>query len=208
MAQLVNTANKRQYQSLLTSMFRDRKRVFVDYLGWDLPVSDGEEQDGFDAFGAEYLILRSPGGHDHLGSLRLLRTDRPHLLDTMFSELCEGELPRGPNIREISRLCLSPRCPREMVADYRAHLATALVEYALLSGIDAYTAVIDASNLAPLLARGWHCQPMGLPRPYGRQTLIAVRLDITPQTIALLRRAGNYRENALEYALDVELVAA
>lgn len=208
MAQLVNTANKRQYQPLLSSMFRDRKRVFVDYLGWDLPTSDGEEQDGFDAFGAEYLILCAPGGQDHLGSLRLLRTDRPHILDTMFADLCEGEVPRGPNIREISRLCLSPRCGRDQVADYRAHLATALVEYALLTEIDAYTAVIDASNLTPLLARGWHCQPMGLPRIHARQNLLAVRLDITPQTIALLRRAGNYRENALQCALDVELVAA
>jgi N-acyl-L-homoserine lactone synthetase len=208
MARLVDAANKSEHQALLAAMFRDRKTVFVDQLGWKLSVLDGLEQDGFDRSGAEYLILRDPGSADHLGSLRLLRTDRPHILDTLFPELCEGPIPKGPAVREISRLCLSPRFPRAFAADYRAHLATALVEFALLRGVCTYTGVVTAAGLPPLLSRGWACQPLGIPRRYGEEMLVAVRIDIDGHTIAQLRRTGNYRANALDCPLGIDLVAA
>ena len=66
---------------------------------------------------AEYIILCDPRSERHLGSLRILRTDRPHILGDVFPMLCEGEVPVGPEIRELTRLCLSPdlraadRCP-------------------------------------------------------------------------------------------------
>src|SRR5690606_28357064 len=117
----------------------DRKRVFVDLLRWDVPHDDVSERDQFDGPEAEYLIFAD--GDDHIASLRLLRTDRPHLLGSVFPELVEGEVPRGPDIREISRFCISPRHRGPVRLQARRLLATALTEYALLSGLSAYTAV-------------------------------------------------------------------
>jgi N-acyl-L-homoserine lactone synthetase len=52
-------------QSLLRSMFADRKRLFVDLFGWDVPVVDGQyEMDQFDNAHTIYLIVADDdGGH-------------------------------------------------------------------------------------------------------------------------------------------------
>lgn len=87
----------------LREMFEARKRVFVDLLKWDVPVLQGRyELDQFDGEDATYLIVpRDDGGH--AGSARLLRTTSPHILDSLFPELCAGPPPRGPEILEITR---------------------------------------------------------------------------------------------------------
>ena len=79
---------------LLAGMFADRKRLFVDLLGWDVP-SDGEHEiDRFDDAHARYLIAMDGKG-EHIGSLRLLPTARPHLLGTLFTALCPLGVPTG-----------------------------------------------------------------------------------------------------------------
>lgn len=93
---------------VLRAMFAARKRVFVDMLKWDVPVLAGQyEVDQFDDSHATYLILSDAEG-GHLGSARLLETERPHILDTLFPELCELAIPRGPAVREITREVLTP----------------------------------------------------------------------------------------------------
>jgi acyl-homoserine lactone synthase len=75
-------------QPLLRSMFADRKRLFVDLFGWDVPVVDGQlEIDQFDAAGAIYIIVADAPGQ-HQASIRLLPSTRPHVLDTLFPHLC------------------------------------------------------------------------------------------------------------------------
>src|SRR3546814_6800436 len=66
--------------AVLAAMFEARKRVFVDLLGWDVPVLAGRfEVDQFDDVHARYLVLTDRQG-SHLGSARLLDTRRPHIL--------------------------------------------------------------------------------------------------------------------------------
>jgi hypothetical protein len=93
----------------LREMFEARKRVFVDLLKWDVPVLEGRyEVDQFDDEGATYLIVPREDG-SHAGSARLLGTVRPHILDTLFPELCAVPPPRGPNVLEITSEVLTPR---------------------------------------------------------------------------------------------------
>src|SRR3546814_4823548 len=57
-------------QPLLRSMFADRKRLFVDLLGWDIPVVDGQyEIDQFDNVHTVYLIVADDDG-GHAASIR------------------------------------------------------------------------------------------------------------------------------------------
>src|SRR3546814_5070352 len=61
--------------AVLAAMFEARKRVFVDLLGWDVPVLAGRfEVDQFDDVHARYLVLTDRQG-SHLGSARLLRSE-------------------------------------------------------------------------------------------------------------------------------------
>ena len=67
-------------ERVLRTMFAARKSVFVDLLKWNVPVVAGTyEIDRFDDREATYLVLTDHGG-EHLGSARLLRTDRAHIL--------------------------------------------------------------------------------------------------------------------------------
>ena len=175
---------------VMRAMFAARKRIFIDLLKWDVPVTAGRfEIDQFDDQHAQYLVLAEPDGR-HLGSARLLPTTRAHLLDSLYPELCDEAPPRGVDIFEISRFCLDRRlCARERRA-VRDALVLALVNHALANGVRGYTASAELGWLQQILAFGWRCRPLGLPRPIGGKTLGALRIDIAADTPDLLAAAG------------------
>ena len=175
---------------LLDSMHVDRRRVFVDWMGWDVPVVDGREMDSYDGADAVYLVVPDPSTGRHRASVRLLRTDRDHILTDHFAHLCDGEVPRGPRIREITRMCVSPDCPPEERTAARRALATGLVRYALATGLEAYTAVTHVDFLSRVLAAGWRCRPLGMPVGSGRDAVGALMIEIDGATAGELRWTG------------------
>jgi acyl-homoserine lactone synthase len=171
-------------------MFAARKSVFVDLLKWDVPVIDGTyEIDQFDDAHATYLVLTDGHGR-HLGSARLLPTIRPHILDSLFADLCDEHPPRGPAVREITRFCLDRRLTAHQRRSVRNALVTALAEHALANDIAVYSAIAEAGWLQQILAFGWRCRPLGLPRQIGAAMLGALRIEISNETPALLAAAG------------------
>lgn len=188
----------------LCSMFEARKRVFVDLLKWDVPVLDGRyEVDEFDDEHAVYLILAGEQG-EHIGSARLLDTCRPHILGTIFPELCAETPPHGPDILEISRFCLSPDRPACERRETRNRLVTALAHFALARGVTAYTGVADLRWLQQILAFGWRCRPLGVPRAFEGKMIGALRIDVCPETPALLARNGIYTPVTLDLAPELQ----
>lgn len=181
----------------LQSMFVARKRVFVDLLGWDVPVLDGRyEVDQFDDDCAEYLVVADNEGR-HLASARLLRTTRPHILDSLFQQLCDGAVPRGESVREITRFCLDPRVGARVRREARNVLVSALVAHALANGIERYTGVAEMTWLQQILSFGWRCRPLGLPTPVKASLLGALVIEIGPDTPTLLAANGIHRSVAL-----------
>lgn len=154
----------------LRAMYRARKEVFVDLLKWDLPVLAGEfEIDQFDDIDAEYLILLGRG-MEHRASARLLRTDRPHLLGDLYAHLCAGPVPAGPTIREITRFCLDrdQRAGERRAA--RNQLVTALADYALATGVTAYSGVAEVEWFEQICQRRSKSRPFGGVKPGHRVT--------------------------------------
>lgn len=186
MLHLVTHRNRDAHVGLLSAMHRDRKRVFVDLMRWDLPHHDGEEKDDFDDDRAEYLILEGDRSGEHIASLRLLPTTDPHLLDTTFARLCEEPVPRGADVREITRLCLPfrRRLPERIAA--RNILARGIVDFGLLTGVSSYTAVCNMGFLSELLSAGWRCRPLGLPQTVAGELAGALQIFIDPHTLDLL----------------------
>lgn len=184
--------------AVMRAMFEARKRVFVDLLGWELPVLAGRyEIDQYDGPQARYLILADTD-QNHLASARLLPTTRPHILGDLFPELCDGNPPTGPDTWEITRFCLdrSQRAPERR--RWRDALVTALVHYALEHGITTYTGVAEQAWLGQILAFGWHAELLGNPRTIDRMTLGALRIEITPDTPTLLEANGIHAPAQLE----------
>jgi len=156
----------------------------------EAPAGDGRyERDQYDDEHATYLVLADPGGR-HLGSARLLRTDRAHILGSLYPELCAGEVPAGAAIREITRFCLDRRLSAIERRRVRDTLVTALADVALEEGIAAYSAIAELGWCRQILDFGWRCRELGPARRYGDALLAALRIDIDAETPALLRAAG------------------
>ncbi|QDC37237.1 acyl-homoserine-lactone synthase [Sphingobium fuliginis] len=174
------------------SMFTDRKRLFVDLLDWDVPVLDGRfEIDAYDGPSATYLVATDEDGH-HIGSMRLLPTEGPHILGDLFAGLCHDPVPRGACIFEITRLCLPTRLGAAQRLAVRNRLISAMVDHAHDHGIVAFTGVVSESFRSQVLAMGWRCAALGVPQPVAAQRLGAFRIDLDAGTRAALTLIGIY----------------
>jgi len=190
MIALIDTAAASACDTVMRNMFAARRQVFVDLLGWDVPVIDGQfEVDQFDDEHARYLIL-ADDGLQHLGSARLLPTTRPHILDSLFPALCAGPAPSGDAIFEITRFCLDRSLSAAGRREIRNRLVTALVEHALANGIATYTGVAEDAWLRQILGFGWDATQLGQPLPSRGKPLGALRIEITSRTEARLSATG------------------
>ncbi|SEH12841.1 acyl-homoserine lactone synthase [Sphingopyxis sp. YR583] len=173
-------------QPLLNSMFEARKRLFVDLLDWDLDVVDERfEIDRFDDAYATYIIVANDAGL-HRASMRLLPSVRPHLLGSMFERLCTDGVPVGPDIFEITRLCLPAT---ELASERRLlrnGLIRAMVDHALEHGIRRFTGVVTARFREQVLAMGWQGEALGPGQDMGGGRLGAFAIDICEDTPAHL----------------------
>lgn len=176
----------------LRAMFAARKRVFVDLLGWDLPVLAGRfEVDQFDNPCAEYLVLADVAGN-HCGSARLLRSDGPHLLGDLYAHLCSAGVPRGPDIREITRFCLDPALGAAARRKTRNQLVSELAEHALAHGIIAYTGIATRAWFDQIARFGWVCRRLGPDGDLRASDLVALQITIDDHTLPGLTAGGVY----------------
>lgn len=103
-------------QRLSHSMFQDRARQFRDRLGWPVDVNEnGEERDQYDAENPLYVIWERPDGL-HGGSMRLLPTVGPTMVNDYFLHLTEGTRIESPLIWECTRFCLAPEATPRIAA--------------------------------------------------------------------------------------------
>jgi len=198
MVDVVTVNNRRNFREPLEAMHRDRKKIFVDGLKWDIPVVDGQyEIDQFDTDDAIYLLALDAQRKRHMGSVRLLPSTGPHLLGSVFPYLCDKGVPVGDDIWEITRLCTAPAKDVEP-RPVRRQIATALCEFGLLYGINKYTCVAHVQWLSSLLAVGWECEPLGEPRQVGGEMIGAMSISITPATLQMFRNKTGSRMPVLQ----------
>lgn len=177
---------------VLRAMFSARKSVFVDLLKWKVPVLDGRfEVDQFDDEHARYVILSEPDGA-HLASARLLPTIRPHILDSFYASLCDRVPPEGDDVFEITRFCLDRNLRAAERRVVRNRLVTALAEHALENRITRYVAIAELNWFQQILAFGWQCRPLGVPQAHEGSMLIALEIEIGPDTLDRLAASGIY----------------
>ncbi len=179
-------------------MFADRKRLFVDLYGWDVPVVDGQyEIDQFDNAHAVYIVA-AEADDQHAASLRLLPSTRPHMLSTLFAHLCPNGVPTGATTWESTRLCLPQRHGAERRRELRNTLITAMVDVALARGIERYTGVLPEAFRKEVLAMGWRGEALGPAVRIPGGPIGAFLVHIGADTPERLRWTGTYVDNAME----------
>lgn len=183
-------------QPLLCSMFADRKRLFVDLFGWDVPVVDDQyEIDQFDNAHTVYFIVSDARG-EHQASIRLFPSTHPHMLGTLFSNLCPFGVPVGSTTWETTRLCLPQRHGAARRLKLRNMLFSAVVDFALERGIERLTGLIPDPFRKEVLAMGWQAEPLGPAVHLPGGPIGAFLIHVRPDTPERLRWTGVYADAA------------
>lgn len=123
---IVQQTNAIEHDHLLAEMYRQRKRIFGDKLGWDVTIINGQEIDKYDIPCPVYLICTDEAG-TVTGSLRLLPTTGPILCEVLSPNV---PIYRTPRIWECSRFCAED-------SKTAAKLIEALGEWGLAHNIEA-----------------------------------------------------------------------
>ncbi len=162
-------------RQLMEQAYRLRHSVFVAELDWaNMAGDEAREVDQFDTPEAVNMLAVAEGVV--VGYQRLLPTTRPHLQTEVFADLCEVERPHGPNVWEYTRFC-SARAYRESEQTeltIRRELVHAAVKWGLENGVDQFLFQIDPYRMLRLMQYHFRMVPLGLPRKYNGEDVIAV----------------------------------
>ena len=188
-----------QNPSVVDDLYRFRKGLFVDRLGWELTVEDGRERDQFDTDAAVHCALFE--GRQVIGGFRAIRTDHDYLAQTVFPYLASLKpYPRQRNAWEISRFGVSPG----------GGVRPALLNYALMFRF-AHTRqaaiLVAVANLQHerLLARfGVRTRRYGPPQVVGETEDGSPMLAVAGE-IPVREQTGPRFSSLLEFAKDVEI---
>lgn len=195
---IVERNDRWRFSRTLMEMHYHRKRVFVDDMGWQLAAPGcWLEVDQFDHDHAVYILAISPEDGAHLGSVRLLPTTRPHMLGTVFQDLCPEGSPEGDDVWEVSRLVAAPEQSQgtNLVRIHRM-LAASLVHFARMNGISRYTLVAESRRVPALLSVGWTVRPLSLPTMFNDDLIEALEIVLDDESVEAMRRSIGGRRPA------------
>lgn len=176
---VIQEHNAHRYPALLDEMFRLRARIFRDRLGWDVTVVDGKERDKFDDEAPVYLIYADDDGRKIKGSLRLLPTTGPTLLQECFADtIPDAAGLSAPTIWECTRFCLDDsmldRGDRDELQIASGTLIAALGDIALGAGIESILGNFDATMLRLYRRIGCEVEVLGSTERYGRPVYLGL----------------------------------
>ena len=119
----------------------------------------------------------------------MLPTVRPHLLDSVYPELCEERLPRDPSIWEWTRFAVSKteRKRGNILSPVGLRLLAGIVEWGLANGIGSIVIEMNPIWILRLLQLRFRVVPLGSIRKIGGADTIAVKADFSRSTLHRLR---------------------
>jgi N-acyl-L-homoserine lactone synthetase len=201
---VVSAQDRAVYADLLEQMHRQRARLFGEVLGWrGLNCERGLEVDAFDGPAATYLLAIDAAGAVR-GSLRLLPTLGPHMLNGPLRHFIDGAPPQGPDVMEWTRHAPGlPEWSPDVTAAARLALHLGALEFALARGVRAYTAVLESWLIPRARAMGWACTPLGPRVRYGEGEAQAVLNPVSAAHLDMLRAKHAHATPVLAPPLQV-----
>ena len=169
------------------SHHRLRHRVFIERQGWKVPTYRGFEYDEFDTPAAKYILWLDNQGHAR-GVTRLIPTTRPYMVQTLWPQLVDGELPQMDSIWEASRF----GCDRNLDSATRRQIVTELIcscqEFGVANGIRKYLSVMPLVIFKHvIMAAGCPVTILGSAKRMEHHYVGAGYIDVSPKTLAAVR---------------------
>jgi len=208
MIRIINGANRNDYPEEIAAMHRLRKRVFHDLLKWDVTVRDDWEIDHYDEANPIYVMSYSPDGQLR-GSLRLLPTLGPNMLDDTFPILLGGRPEiRSAEIWESSRFCIEPEISQDRASNQvtiaAAELMCGVGEIGLASGLSHIVTVTDVFLERMFRRMGCPGERIAEPHKIGSVHAVAVAWEVTPDLLARMKAIAEIEGPLLVKPLLIE----
>lgn len=193
----ITGGNAASNTALLDEMFRSRKRLFGDRLGWTVSNdAEGREIDRYDALEPLYLIATDDPGH-HIGSLRLLPTTGDTMLHHHFSTVLDDVAFESPKIWECTRFCVDGdhvgQGANGMTALHVEHVTNCLLlglcETAMSEGLAKVVGAFDRQTLRTFHNSGWSPAVIGHSGE-GEDAVFLGVWDVSADSVAAIREAS------------------
>lgn len=176
------------FPDIETALARYRHKIFIERLGWPLPVENGMERDQFDHQDTFYVITREPDGAI-CGCARLLPTTEPYLLSEVFPHLLAGmPAPNAHDVWELSRFSAAP-IDSASVIDHALNTRTLLaaaVKSAMELGAKRLITVSPLGIERLLHRMGVHAHRAGPPALADGKPIFACWIEIDDMTCTAL----------------------
>jgi N-acyl-L-homoserine lactone synthetase len=187
-----------QHGEAWISHHRLRYKMFVARQKWSVPSYRQLEYDEFDTPAATY-ILTVDDQHRALGSVRLIPTTRPYMVESLWPTLVNTELPHCASVWEASRF----GCDRDLDAASRRCVVAQLIlgcqEFGIATGIAQYLGVMPVRIFKYVIAANGCPVTQAGPalRLNGHETA-AAHIDVSLSTLEAVRRRTGIRNAILE----------
>jgi len=190
---IIQAHEYQKYAFILDQMFRLRKKVFADTLGWNVPVIGPFERDSYDSLCPAYLVWCDETRTRLYGGMRLMPTTGPTLLYDVFrATFPQAANLIAPGIWEGTRMCIDEEAIADDFPDVDAGrafsmLLLALCECALDHGI--HTMI---SNYEPHLKRvyrraGAEVDELGRADGYGKYPVCCGAFEVSEHVLDRMR---------------------
>lgn len=189
MLHVVARDNRALYEREIEEFHRLRKSVFIDELGWRIPLTNGLEIDQYDDDRAVYGFSFDVH-HQLTMACRYRPTDDRSLLMDVFSHALAPGIadPTGPGVWEITRgICLETGGARHNQRRRACQMITPL-ELTRAVGGTRCVAFAEVRLLPLFIQMGWRVKLLGDPIDFGEGTGIAFEIDASDVAIAKIRR--------------------
>jgi len=190
MLHIVSQDNRALYQREIEEFYRVRKAVFIDELGWNIPVQEGGlEIDQYDDERAVYGFSFDADRQLTMACRYRPTDDRSLLMDVFSHALAPGvEDPSGPGVWEITRgTGLESGGARHNQRRRACQMITPL-ELCRAAGGTRCIAFAEVRLLPLFIQMGWRVKLLGDPVDFGQGTGIAFEIDASDFAIAKIRR--------------------
>jgi acyl-homoserine lactone synthase len=200
MIDCITSANANRYADALHQVYLRRYDVFVKTRGWkELARDDGIEKDQFDTEAAIYLVSIRPDGFVD-GAMRLLPTTVPHLLSEVFPHCVAGEVPRGPDIYEMTRyFTVRDRTQPDRMRFVAGELLCSMFEFCLDRNATWITTMFDTFYLRRMRQNCWDEIILGPPTAYAEGTAVAAKFAVSEKNLAATQRTHRIGGRVLRY---------
>lgn len=195
MIRVIEHSNTLKYAEVLDQIFKLRRTVFVEELGWRQFDVDGiYEKDQYDNEHAIHLASLNSDGLV-VGYCRLYPTTLPHMLSEAFASYVDGPVPQRSDTFELTRAAVAQEHRGKKVWE---EVFAGAHEFCELQGASAITSFIRALRLPYFQAAGMKITPLGLPADCNGELLAAVSLEVSDAVISDIWKRAGFSRSVLE----------